>query len=71
LYLNRGVRSIFFALKPGSTPALAVDQLAYILEREEAKTLIKIDFDNEKVILALKASENILHRVRLFYPFFQ
>jgi hypothetical protein len=63
LYLNRGCRSTFFALKPNSSPAFAVDQLTHILEREEAKTLIKIDFDKEKIIPALKRSKNIQHRV--------
>jgi hypothetical protein len=75
LYLNRGIQSIFFALKPNSSPTLAVDQLAYVLEREEAKTLIKIDFDKDKIVHALKNSESIQDRVscvtvmNLFYAF--
>jgi hypothetical protein len=42
---------------------LAVDQLAYILEKEKAKTLIIIDFDKDKIIPALKNSKSIQDRV--------
>jgi hypothetical protein len=67
LYLNRGIRSIFFALKPNQSYSFPVDQLTYILEREKAKTLIKIEFDEDRIMAALKNSENIEDRVGNFY----
>ncbi len=67
LYLNQGIRSIFFALKPDSSTSFPIGQLAYVLEREKAKTLIKIEFDNDRIIAALKKSQNIKDRVRNFH----
>ncbi len=64
LYLNRGVRSIFFALKPDCSTSFPIVQLTYILEREKAKTLIKIEFDEDRITAALKNSKNINERVR-------
>jgi hypothetical protein len=66
LYLNRGVRSIFFALKPDCSTSFPIGQLTYILEREKAKTLIKIEFDEDRITAALKNSKNINERVRNF-----
>jgi hypothetical protein len=66
LYLNRGIRSIFFALKPDSSTSFPIGQLTYVLEREKAKTLIKIEFDEDRIIAALKNSQNIKDRVRIF-----
>ncbi len=66
LYLNRGIRSIFFALKPDSSTSFPIGQLTYVLEREKAKTLIKIEFDEDRIIAALKNSQNIKDRVRNF-----
>jgi hypothetical protein len=66
LYLNRGVRSILFALKPDYSTSFPIGQLTYILEREKAKTLIKIEFDEDRITAALKNSKNIKDRVRKF-----
>jgi hypothetical protein len=66
LYLNRGIRSIFFALKPDSSTSFPIGQLTYVLEREKAKTLIKIEFDEDRITAALKNSKNINERVRNF-----
>ena len=57
VYLNRGNRSIFLALKPETPLVFAVDQLVYILQKEKAKTIIKVGFDKEQIITALKDSE--------------
>ena len=65
VYLNRGNRSIFLALKPETPLVFAVDQLVYILQKEKAKTIIKVGFDKEQIITALKESE-IQDRVCLF-----
>ena len=54
--LNQGNRTTFFALKPGTTPACAVDQVVYILERNPAKTIIKIDRKEDFLIQAFKES---------------
>jgi hypothetical protein len=63
IYLNQGVKSIFFALKPDSSTSFPIGQLTYILEREKAKTLIKIEVDEDRITAALKNSENIKDRV--------
>ena len=67
LYLNRGVRSLFFALKPECSTSFPIGQLTYVLEREKAKTLIKIEFDEERIVEALRNSENIKDRVKLCF----
>jgi hypothetical protein len=67
VYLNQGMRSIFFALKPDYSTSFPIGQLTYILEREQAKTLIKIEFDVDRITAALKKSENIIDRVRNYY----
>jgi hypothetical protein len=64
LYLNQGIRSIFFALKPDSSTSFPIGQLTYVLDREKAKTLIKIEFDEDRIIAALKNSQHIKDRVR-------
>jgi len=57
IYLNRGNRSVFLAVKPDTSLLFAVDQLAYILEREKVKTIIKVGSDKEQIVSALKISE--------------
>ena len=54
--LNLGNRTIFLALKQGTTPACAVDQVVHILEQNPAKTIIKIDRKEDFLIQAFKDS---------------
>jgi hypothetical protein len=56
LYLNRGVRTRFLALKPNTALVFAVDQLAYILDKERVRTIIKIEFDKPIILEKLKQS---------------
>ena len=56
MVLNPGNRTTFFALKQGTTPACAVDQVVYILELNPAKTIIKIDRKEDFLIHAFKES---------------
>jgi hypothetical protein len=56
LYLNKGVRTRFLALKPDTALVFAVDQLAYILNQEKVRTIIKIEFDKPIILEKLKQS---------------
>jgi hypothetical protein len=62
-YLNRGVRSIFFALKPNSSTSFPIDQLTHVLQTEREKTLIKIEFDQERITAALRNTPQLTKRV--------
>jgi len=64
LFLNRGPRTTFFALKLEVSPACAVDQVIHILQSEPAQTLIKIEREEDFIISsALKDSELLKDRV--------
>ena len=63
MYLNRGVRSIFFALKPDSSTSFPIDQLTHVLQTEREKTLIKIEFDKERITAALSNTLQLIDRV--------
>jgi hypothetical protein len=63
VYLNRGVRSIFFALKPDSSTSFPIGQLTHVLQTEREKTLIKIEFDKERITAALRNTPNLMDRV--------
>ena len=62
-YLNLGPRSLFLALKPKTSPLFAVQQLAYILEREEAQTIIKVGLEKSQINDALRRETGITERV--------
>jgi hypothetical protein len=63
VYLNQGVRSIFFALEADSSTSFPIDQLTHVLQREREKTLIKIEFDQERITAALKSTPCLKERV--------
>ncbi len=63
VYLNQGVRSIFFALKADSSTSFPIDQLTHVLQREREKTLIKIEFDRERITAALRSTPCLADRV--------
>ena len=71
MYLNRGVRSIFFALKPDSSTSFPIDQLTHVLQTEREKTLIKIEFDQERITAALRNTPNLMDRVSKNYNFYR
>ena len=62
-YLNHGPRSLFLALKPNTSLVFAVEQLAYILEKEEAKTIIKVGLEKSQIIDVLRKETGITERV--------
>jgi hypothetical protein len=55
-YQNQGNRSIILAMKPETSLFHAVEQLAYILEKDPTKTLIKVAYDNDLIEKALMNS---------------
>ena len=64
--LNIGPRSLFLALKPNTSLVFAVEQLAYILTKEIAKTIIKVGLEKDQIIAALQKTE-IAERVNKHY----
>ena len=64
--LNIGPRSLFLALKPNTSLVFAVEQLAYILTKEIAKTIIKVGLEKDQIIAALRKTE-IAERVHKHY----
>ena len=67
VYLNRGLCAQFLALKSETSLLCAVDQLAYILEHDRVKTLIKIEFFHHLIISALKTSSIKERVIKLSY----
>ena len=65
-YLNIGPRSLFLALKPKTSLVFAVEQLAYILTKEIAKTIIKVGLEKDQIVAALRKTE-IAERVSYHY----
>jgi hypothetical protein len=63
VYLNQGVRSIFFALEADSSTSFPIDQLTHVLQTEREKTLIKIEFDQERITAALRNTPQLTERV--------
>jgi hypothetical protein len=68
IYLNRGSRTQFLALKKDTALVCAVEQLDFILSRENVKTIIKIEFDKEQIVACLKKS-SLNERVIIVYTF--
>ena len=64
--LNLGPRSLFLALKPDTPLVFAVEQLAFILSKEIAKTIIKVGSDENRIFDALRKTE-ISQRVIVYY----
>ncbi len=69
IYLNRGSRTQFLALKKDTALVCAVEQLDFILSRETVKTIIKIEFDKEQIVACLKKS-SLKKRVIIVLKFF-
>jgi hypothetical protein len=63
--LNIGIRSRFLTLKGNIPFIFAVDQLSYILEKEEVKTIIKIEDHDNKILPRLKNISRLSERVIL------
>ena len=53
-YLNSGPTSVILALKPKTSLVFAVEQLAYILEMNIAKSIIKVGLEKCQIIEVLK-----------------
>jgi CTP synthase (UTP-ammonia lyase) len=68
IYLNRGSRTQFLALKKDTALVCAVEQLDFILSLENVKTIIKIEFDKEQIVACLKKS-SLIERVIIFHKF--
>jgi hypothetical protein len=66
IYLNRGCRTQFLALKKDTALVCAVEQLDFILSQENVKTIIKIEFDKEQIVACLKKS-SLKERVIIAY----
>ena len=56
-FLNFGPKSVFLAFKPKTSLASSVEQLAFILKKEIAKTIIKVGLEKEQIIAALQNTE--------------
>jgi hypothetical protein len=64
-FLNLGIRSRFLTLKRNTAFIFAVDQLSYILEKEEVKTIIKIEDHDSEILPRLKKISRLRERVIL------
>jgi hypothetical protein len=64
-FLNLGIRSRFLTLKRNTAFIFAVDQLSYILEKEEVKTIIKIEDHESEILPRLKKNSRLRNRVIL------
>jgi hypothetical protein len=64
-FLNLGIRSRFLTLKRNTPFIFAVDQLSFILEKEEVKTIIKIEDHDSEILPRLKKISRLRERVIL------
>jgi hypothetical protein len=62
-FLNLGIRSRFLTLQRTTAFIFAVDQLSYILEKEEVKTIIKIEDHDSEILPRLKKISRLKERV--------
>jgi len=69
-FLNRGPRTVFFALKNDIHPSCAVDQVIDLLVKEPVQTLIKIERRCEEEILINAFTQSDLIKARVISPIF-
>ena len=68
IFLNRGIRTRYLTLQSNTAFTSAIDQVSFILKMEKAKTIIKLEVNEEeedKIFARLKTNSALCERVNL------